>query len=114
MNETENNYDGNMLFVKGTNDNNELVILSFGGSALSMGGILPFEFLNFLNKNFPEYDKYFFIDKYIYWYHKGIKNISSDIESTKLFIEKIIQKYNKSIFIGTSAGGYAQFFLVLY
>ena len=29
-------------------DNNELVLISFGGMALSMGGIIPFEFLNFL------------------------------------------------------------------
>ncbi len=102
----ENN-NSNMLFVKGTTDNNELVIISFAGNYLSIGGIPPFEYLNFLNKYFPEHDKYFFIDTNKLWYHKGISNLSTDIESTNDFINNILQKYKKSIFIGNSAGGYA-------
>ena len=34
------------------NNNNENLIICFGGMALSMGGILPFEFFKFFNKRY--------------------------------------------------------------
>ena len=92
------------FFIK---NNSDKLIISFGGCALQFGDILPFEFFNFLNKHFPSYDKYFFIDKSLKWYHHGIDGISSNIEQTIIYIKNIIKKYKEVIFIGTSDGGYA-------
>lgn len=40
-------------------NNSENLIICFGGMAFKMGGILPFEFLNYLSKTFQK--KYRFI-----------------------------------------------------
>ena len=88
-------------------NNNEVLIVSFGGSALVIGGITPFEFVNILHKWFPEYDKKFYIDLHQKWYHNGIKGISTDIDETVSYLHGIISNYKKVIFIGNSAGGYA-------
>jgi hypothetical protein len=50
-------------------NNNSTIIILFGGAAKKFGGIQPFEFLNFLKKNFAECDKYFYIDTKINRYH---------------------------------------------
>ena len=78
--------------------------------ALQFGGILPFEFLNFLSTNYKNLcDLMFFIDKNQCWYHKGIHGITNNIDYTILYLNKIIKdgNYEKVIFMGTSAGGYA-------
>ena len=55
-------------------NNSENLIVCFGGTALKMGGILPFEFLNYLSKTYKKNtDLYFYIDKHCCRYHKGIK-----------------------------------------
>lgn len=87
--------------------NNENLIISFGGGINKFGGICPFEFLNFLNKNFMEYDKYFYIDKKINRYHLGIEDISSNIDETVEYLKKITHGYKNITCIGVSAGGYA-------
>lgn len=86
------------------------LIICFGGMALQFGGIIPFEFLKYLSSIYiNDCDLIFFIDKYQCWYHKGIKDITNNIDETVLYINNIIDKgiYNKIIFMGTSAGGYA-------
>lgn len=86
------------------------LIITFAGSALLFGGIPPFEFLNYLGKNYTnECDLVFFIDNYQCSYHKGIKNISNNIDETAVYINDIIDSgnYDKIIFMGNSAGGYA-------
>jgi hypothetical protein len=86
------------------------LIICFGGMALKFGGILPFEFLNYL---YPIYkndcDLIFFIDNQQCWYHKGIQGITNNIDETTLYLNNIIKKgfYKKIIFMGVSAGGYA-------
>lgn len=92
--------------LKILNNNNNLIV-SFGGMAQQFGGILPFEFLNFLNKHFINFDKYFFIDKNLKHYHLGIKDITKNIDETIDYLKNIIKNYKKVIFLGTSAGGYA-------
>lgn len=90
--------------------NSENLIVCFGGMALQMGGILPFEFLNYLSKTYDKnIDLYFYIDKNQCWYHKGIDGITKNIDETVLYLNNIIQKsnYKKIIFMGVSAGGYA-------
>jgi len=91
-------------------NNSENLIICFGGMALKMGGILPFEFLNYLSKTFQKNtDLYFYIDKKQCWYHKGIDGITNNIDDTVLYLNSIIKKsnYKKILFMGVSAGGYA-------
>jgi hypothetical protein len=96
---------------EGTENNREVLIVSFGGLGMMMSGIPPFEFLKSLNEWFPQYDKKFIIDIHQCWYHKGIGGLSSNIEETKVVLEKLIEGYKKVIFIGVSAGGYAAILL---
>lgn len=77
---------------------------------LKMGGIPPFEFLNYLSKlDQKNTDLYFYIDKKQCWYHKGIEGITTNVEETVSYLNNIIKKsnYKKVIFMGVSAGGYA-------
>jgi hypothetical protein len=86
------------------------LIICFGGLALKFGGILPFEFLNYLYSTYKKNcDLIFYIDINQCWYHKGIKDITNNIDETILYLNNIIKKgnYKKVIFMGTSAGGYA-------
>ena len=58
--------------------NSKNLIVCFGGMAMKMGGILPFEFLNYLSKTYKDNaDLYFYIDKHQSWYHKGIDGITN-------------------------------------
>jgi predicted esterase YcpF (UPF0227 family) len=89
---------------------NKNLIICFGGMALKFGGILPFEFLNYLSATYTDIcDLIFFIDKQQCWYHKGIQNITNNIDETVLYLNNIVDagNYEKVIFMGTSAGGYA-------
>ena len=90
------------------NNNNKLIVC-FGGMALQMGKILPFEFLNYLRSIYTNVDLLFYIDKNRCWYHKGIQNITNNIDDTVLHLNNIIKdgNYEKVIFMGVSAGGYA-------
>ena len=90
-------------------NNNKNLIICFGGMALMFGGILPFEFLNYLSAIYKNNcDLIFYIDIHQCWYHKGIKNITNNINDTILYLNNIIKygNYEKIIFMGTSAGGY--------
>lgn len=85
------------------------LIVCFGGIALKFGGILPFEFLNYLSSIYSNIcDLVFYIDIHQCWYHKGIKDITNNIDETILYLNNIIKdgNYEKVIFMGTSAGGY--------
>ena len=89
---------------------NKNLIISFGGSALQIGGILPFEFLKYLSSIYTHIcDLIFFIDIHHCWYHKGIEGISNNIDETIYYLNSIIKNgnYDKIIFMGVSAGGYA-------
>ena len=89
---------------------NNILIVCFGGISLKMGRILPFEFLNYLSNNYKnECDLLFYIDIYKCWYHKGIDGLTNNIDETVIYLNnKIINgNYNKVIFMGVSAGGYA-------
>ena len=86
------------------------LIVCFGGMALKFGGILPFEFLNYISSIYIDTcDIFFFIDKNQCWYHKGIKDITNNIDETVVYINDIIKNgnYERVLFMGTSAGGYA-------
>jgi hypothetical protein len=90
--------------------NSKYLIICFGGMFLQMGGILPFEFLTYLSKTYIGVaDLYFFVDKKQCWYHLGIDGITNNINDTVIYLNNIIKKklYEKIIFMGVSAGGYA-------
>ena len=87
----------------------KILIVCFGGMALQFGGIVPFEFLSYLSSIFLDRcDLYFFVDKNQCWYHKGIKDITNNIDETVLYINDIIKNgnYERVLFMGVSAGGY--------
>jgi hypothetical protein len=89
-------------------NNNKNLIICFGGLMLSMDGIPPFEFLRYLSSIYTNsYDLYFYIDRKQCWYHKGIHNITNNIDETVSYLKDIIKNYEKVIFMGVSAGGYA-------
>lgn len=88
-------------------NNNDILIVCFGGFALKMGGIPPYDFLNFITTNFVNVDKIFYRDIKQMCYHFGIENISKNIETTVIYLKNKIDKYKKVIFTGTSAGAYA-------
>jgi predicted esterase YcpF (UPF0227 family) len=87
--------------------NNKKIIISFSGQGNGMGTIPQFEFVNFLEKNYNNYNRYFYLDKYSKWYHKGIEGISTNINETLTYLKEIINKFEEVIFIGSSAGGYS-------
>lgn len=87
--------------------NNKKIIISFSGRGSGMGTLPQFEFVNFLEKHFSNYERHFYLDHKLKWYHKGIDGISNSVSETTLYLQKIISKFEEVIFIGSSAGGYA-------
>ena len=90
--------------------NSKILMVCFGGMTQTLGGIFPFEFKNFLLSTYEDkYDCIFYVDKNQCWYHRGLLNITNNIDETADYLNKKIQKgnYNKVIFMGSSAGGYA-------
>jgi len=94
-------------FFKEGDGSSKTLVVSFGGCITKPKGYVPFEFLNFLNKNFPEIDCGFYVDLNKSWYSKGIAGISEDVPSTVAYLEEKVKGYDKVIFLGVSAGGYA-------
>lgn len=91
-----------------TTKTNSTLIICFGGMALKFGGILPFEFLTYLKANYLNCDLIFYIDTQQCHYHRGLKDITDSIDSTVEYINSKLQyNYEKIIFMGVSAGGYA-------
>jgi hypothetical protein len=92
-------------------NNSKNVIICFSGIGKQFGQIQPFEFLNHLTKTYENnVDLYFFIDNYQCWYHKGFNDDHvTSIDNTVEYLNTIIKNgnYEKIIFMGTSAGGYA-------
>jgi len=89
-------------------NNNKNLIVCFGGLKLSMHRILPFEFLRYLSSVYTNScDLCFYIDRNQCWYHKGIYGITNNIDETVSYLQDLIKNYEKVIFIGVSAGGYA-------
>jgi hypothetical protein len=88
-------------------NNSDTLIVCFGGFALKMGGIAPYDFLNFITTNFTNVDKIFYRDVTQLCYHRGFNNITTDIETTVIYLREKIKKYKRVIFTGSSAGAYA-------
>jgi hypothetical protein len=89
------------------NKMNDVLIVSFAGHGLAYGGIPKLEFVKFLNTSFNTIDAQFYLDKQCLCYHCGIEGVSTNVEETVDYLKKSIVGYNRVIFIGASAGGYA-------
>lgn len=88
-------------------NNSDTIIVSFAGIGKKFGTIQPFEFVNFLNKNYPNYSQLFLIDNKRHRYHLGIDGVSSNVDETVEFLKEKTKSYKKVYFLGNSAGGYA-------
>tara|TARA_B100000927_G_C16298450_1_gene402462 strand:- start:70 stop:744 length:675 start_codon:yes stop_codon:yes gene_type:complete len=97
--------DKNELFIKGTQSNNKTLIVSFSGFRTLKN--VQFEFVNSLNRLYPDCDKLFYLDKTSQFYIHGIPPITKSVEETIQYISDKIKIYEKVCFIGASAGGYA-------
>ena len=85
----------------------DTLFVSFAGYNKMFIGIVRFEFANFLNANFPNTARHFYMDTKLDLYHKGIAGISNNIDETMAYLKAEIAKYKNVIFIGVSSGGYA-------
>ncbi|MGZ8955823.1 MAG: YqiA/YcfP family alpha/beta fold hydrolase, partial [Methylovulum sp.] len=84
----------------------KILYFFFGGIAGNIA-MPPFEFYSaskIMNEN-----KIFIRDFSQTWYHRGLRNISKDIDTTVTFLQKEINelKPEKVYFVGNSMGGYA-------
>jgi cytochrome oxidase Cu insertion factor (SCO1/SenC/PrrC family) len=89
------------------NINSETLIVSFAGSAKQFGGIIMFEFSNFIKQNFNNVSSHYYKDMYTKSYHKGIQGVTNNIDETVAYLKNEIKNYKNVIFIGVSSGGYA-------
>lgn len=96
--------ESELKIIKG----NKNLIVCFGGFALKIGGILPFEFFKYLSSVYKdEFDMIFFIDKRRCVYHNGLYGITKNVDDTVRYINQFTNNYKNIIFMGVSAGGYS-------
>jgi hypothetical protein len=82
------------------------LMVFFGG--MPMCGNVKFEFLNYLGPLYKETcDLIFYVDQNMCCYHLGIEGITTNIDETVEYLNEKIKNYQKVIFMGISAGGYA-------
>lgn len=84
-----------------------VLMVIFSGRQQGIANMTIFEFKNFLEDQYPEYDKLFLKDERVLWYTQGITGISSDIKGTIDYLKEYISRYSKVVFIGASMGGWA-------
>lgn len=92
-------------------NDSDTIIISFSGRANIKYTKIRFEFMNFLEKDFKDISRQFYIDTYSNSYHNGIEGFSSSIDETVEYLKGEIAGYKKVIFMGVSQGGYAAILL---
>jgi hypothetical protein len=90
----------------------EFIIVFFGGCGSLKGkakinDTLPFEFSNFMSKNYENISRLFFVDYFQCFYSKGFFKKATTFDYCCDFIKKIIKDYKRVYFCGISSGGYA-------
>ena len=95
------------LIIKNDNDTALVCFAGFARFDFKIGDIPPYDFLKFMTINFKNVDKYFYRDMEQICYHHGIDKISTDIDTTVIYFQKLLEKYKRVIFTGNSAGAYA-------
>lgn len=83
------------------------LIVSFSGRGIKPLQAPRKEFERTLDRLFPEDKKMFFLDKSNVFYHKGISGLTEDVRSTVEFLRDLSGPYEETVFMGSSAGGYA-------
>lgn len=85
-----------------------VLAVAFGGIAMSVGGIPPFEFFRVLNEAEPA-KKLLLRDRSQSWYHRGVDGFADDIAGVEAAIRQIVEREQprKLVMLGASAGGYA-------
>ena len=71
------------------------LLVCFGGmsSVFYKDNGMPFEYLNFVSKNYgSELDTIFFIDNHQCFYHKGFKGITTNINESAIYLKKLIKR----------------------
>lgn len=86
----------------------EVLAVAFGGIAMSVGGIPPFEFFRVLNDTAPA-KKLLLRDSSQSWYHRGVEGMAGDVAGVAAAIRRIVEREQprKLVTLGASAGGYA-------
>lgn len=82
------------------------LIVSFAGHGL-INERPRIEFASFLKQHFPHMDAQFYMDSNCKSYHFGMEGISTNIDETVQFLKRQIDGYERIVFLGASAGGYA-------
>jgi hypothetical protein len=98
------------LKVDGTNldgTKSDTLVVSFASYDKMFGGINRFEFFKFLETNFQNISKQFYIDVLQCSYHHGIYGISKNIPESLAYLKNEIKGYKNVVFLGVSSGGYA-------
>lgn len=85
----------------------ELLIISFTAHGKTIRDVQSYDFYNFLEKNYSHVSRYFYADKCLSCYHKGILYKTKNIDETVEYLRQEIRSYKRVIFIGLSSGGYA-------
>ena len=85
-----------------------VLAVAFGGIAMSVGGIPPFEFFRVLNEAEPA-KKLLLRDRSQSWYHRGVDGFADDIAGVEAALRQIVEREQprKLVMLGASAGGYA-------
>jgi len=101
----EGNDDG--LLIDFDSDSPVLAI-AFGGLAMRVGMIPPFEFFNIMSSSAPV-KKIFVRDHHQAWYHRGVRGVAADIDGVRDALQRTIDELHpdRVVTLGTSAGGYA-------
>ena len=82
-------------------------VFIFGGFALAIGRVPPFEFLKTMSTNFADLDAHIYIDPSRSWYSEGFQGITSNTDETVEYLKEKIKDYERVVFMGVSSGGYA-------
>lgn len=103
------NKEGEYLYIS---KNKDIIFVFFGGMgsfnrSANINDTLPYEFHNFMNNNYSNTSRLFFVDYHQSWYNKGLFRLSTTFEYCCEFIQHIISNYKKVCFVGISSGGYA-------
>lgn len=97
----------NSKFQKGTCKESKILIVTFSGLEAAYQDPPVFEFSGYLSKIAFDIDRKFYVDPTKSWYQYGVPGISENIHEFVEYLRRVIEPYEKVIFMGASAGGYA-------
>jgi hypothetical protein len=87
---------------------NDNLLIYFNDTAPFFNTLTDVDIFTYL-KNVPSLDVVVFRDTQNAHFHRGLENLTSNVDETVVYINNIIQQHNytKVVFMGVSAGGYA-------